>query len=195
MLRCRSLILPRLRDRRGWESQNQPRYQNFHFFSSSVSTNILTPHNNAFRLELLSPFHRCQGLVRLSHLPKVIQGSQNVDRGPKGFRPELPRFWQQESSSSSSSGKGSLIVTALMTRPLTRGQRPSGGRFSRSAFAGRLRDSARWGSLRDRHPGSQTLQHPVLGRPQALAEASRPSRGPAGGVQPQGVPPGPAGAR
>lgn len=79
-------------------------------------------------------------------------------------------------------GEGSLIVMALMTGPLTRVQPASRARFLGSVLADRLRGLALWGILRDRHPGAQTAQLLVLGRPQALAKASRPGRGPAGRV-------------
>lgn len=93
-------------------------------------------------------------------------------------------------------GEGRLIVTVLMTGPLTSGQPARRERFWGSALADRLWGSALRSNLRDRQPGAQTVQLPVLGRPRALAKASRPGRGPAGLLRRlQAVPGGRARAR
>ena len=92
-------------------------------------------------------------------------------------------------------GEGRLIVTVLMTGPLTTGHPARRDRFRGSALADRLWGSALRSNLRDRQPGAQTVQLPVLGRPRALAKASRPGCGPADFVRLQAVPGGRARAR
>lgn len=45
---------------------------------------------------LLFSDEEAKGSVTLSHLPKVAQGSRDASPGAEDFRPELPRFRQQE---------------------------------------------------------------------------------------------------
>lgn len=85
-------------------------------------------------------------------------------------------------------------MTALMTGPLIGGRPASGRRLPGAALADRLGGSALWDSVRDRHPGAQTVQLAVLGRPQVWAKVCRHGRGTAGGVPLEGVPGRPSGA-